>query len=94
MAPEKIALLRDKLKALAPGAGDVAIEYAWAGLFGETDDALPLIGAVTNAPRTFAAFGYGGNGITFSAMAAEIVANALRGQRDEDAALYALDRFD
>lgn len=94
MTPEKIALLRDKLKALAPGAGDVAIEYAWAGLFGETDDALPLIGAVPNAPRTFAAFGYGGNGITFSAMAAEIVANALRGQRDEDAALYALDRFD
>jgi len=93
MTPEKTALLRDKLKALAPGASDVSIEYAWAGLFGETEDALPLIGAVPNAPRTFAAFGYGGNGITFSAMAADMIAPMLRGERDGDEALYALDRF-
>lgn len=90
----KIALLRAKLEALAPAARDVRIDYAWAGLFGETEDSLPFIGAVPNTERTFAAFGYGGNGITFSAMAADMLAPMLRGERDGDEALYALDRFE
>jgi glycine/D-amino acid oxidase-like deaminating enzyme len=33
--------------------------------------------------------GYGGNGITFSRIAAELVATSLRGDEDPDAALFA-----
>jgi len=93
LTAEKIALLRSKLGALAPAACDVEIAYAWAGLFGETEDSLPFIGAVPGAPNVLAAFGYGGNGITFSAMAADMIAAAVRGERDDDEARYALDRF-
>jgi glycine/D-amino acid oxidase-like deaminating enzyme len=32
--------------------------------------------------------GYGGNGITFSQIASEVVATALTGGRDRDAALF------
>lgn len=93
LTPQKIAFLREKLGALAPAAKGAEIEFSWAGLFGETEDSLPLIGRVQGAPHAFAAFGYGGNGITFSAMAADMIATALRGERDEDETLYALDRF-
>jgi glycine/D-amino acid oxidase-like deaminating enzyme len=33
--------------------------------------------------------GYGGNGITFSRIAAELAATALRGGQDRDSALFA-----
>ena len=38
--------------------------------------------------------GYGGNGITFSQIASEIVASALAGLDDTDARLFAFDRVD
>ena len=43
-------------------------------------------------PNCLAAFGYGGNGITFSAMAADLLEAELEGAPREDARFYALDR--
>ena len=70
--PDKIATLREKLKLLWPHA-DTRVDYAWAGTFGTTEDGLPLIGPVPGMPRVFGAYGYGGNGITFSFMAALMI---------------------
>jgi glycine/D-amino acid oxidase-like deaminating enzyme len=52
---------------------------------------LPTIGAIPALPRCFAVLGYGGNGITFSALAAQLIAKAIFGEADEDQALFAFD---
>jgi glycine/D-amino acid oxidase-like deaminating enzyme len=69
---EKIATLREKLKLLW-SPSDTRVDYAWSGTFGTTADGLPLIGPVPGMPRVFGAYGYGGNGITFSFMAALMI---------------------
>ncbi len=91
MLGEKTAAVAAKMKALVPGA-DMRADFAWTGSFGTTATGLPYVGAVPRHPRIFAAMGYGGNGITFSQIASEIVLNALEGREDGDAALFSLSR--
>ncbi|RYF85613.1 MAG: FAD-binding oxidoreductase [Chitinophagaceae bacterium] len=40
----------------------------------------------------FVALGFGGNGITFSLIAAEMLSDALAGKEMKDAALFSFDR--
>ncbi|MEO8000204.1 MAG: FAD-dependent oxidoreductase [Gemmatimonadaceae bacterium] len=54
--------------------------YSWAGTFGETVDALPRIGPVDGKPNLFVAACYGGNGITFSMLAAELLESRIKGE--------------
>lgn len=75
-----------------PGIAGREAAFAWTGAFGVTQDTLPFIGRVPGRPWCLAAYGYGGNGITFSALAAELLAAELEGEPHADAALYALDR--
>ena len=89
--PDKAATLIGKLRDLLPQA-DGQVEAAWSGFFGATDDGLPLIGRVPGQPRCFAAFGYGGNGITYSALAADILDALMRGESHEGEGEFALDR--
>lgn len=89
--PAKTALLRRRLETLLPRI-DSTPETRWAGFFGETDDGLPLIGPVPGHPRIQAAYGYGGNGITFSFMASRMIARMLRGERESWFEAFALDR--
>lgn len=62
--------------------------YVWAAAFGDSDDGLPVIDAVPGCRRTHAVMGFGGNGITWSVIAAEITARRLDGRPDPDADLY------
>jgi glycine/D-amino acid oxidase-like deaminating enzyme len=71
---------------------DVTADYAWAGCFGQSDTGLPLIGALPGRPHCYAVLGYGGNGITFSAIAAQIIQRELAGHKDPDAKLFAFRR--
>lgn len=66
--------------------------FAWAGTFAETIDCLPIIGRHPRHERVFVALGYGGNGMTFSALAARLIADALIGRPDADGRLFAPDR--
>jgi glycine/D-amino acid oxidase-like deaminating enzyme len=91
LIPSKRDTLLSKLASLSPGMEPEA-DAAWAGFFGETDDGLPLIGALPDRPRCYAAFGYGGNGITFSAVASTMIARLLRGERDDMEAYFRIDR--
>jgi glycine/D-amino acid oxidase-like deaminating enzyme len=70
----------------------IKIDYAWAGTFGETKDGLAYIGQVRQWPRCHFALGFEGNGICYSAIAAEIIERALTGRRHPDAHLFAFDR--
>lgn len=92
LTPVKARRLSAKLSALLPGSAATP-ELAWSAFFGATEDGLPLIGPVPGAPRTYAAYGYGGNGITFSALAAELLFGRLSHTPDPLEPYFALDRF-
>lgn len=87
LIPKKIAALQRKLDKLLPGM-DTAAEYTWAGSFGTSRTGLPTIGRVPDMPRCYAVLAFGGNGITFSRIAAEMVAADMTGKPDPDAALF------
>ncbi len=85
----KIAAISRKLARRLPAA-DTAPDYAWAGSFGASDTGLPSIGRLPRRRRSFAVMGYGGNGITYSQIASELVLAAIQGGDDIDADLYRL----
>ncbi|CAM3475123.1 FAD-binding oxidoreductase [Sphingobacterium prati] len=53
-------------------------DFNWAGTFGVTKDGLPYIGKHKQFKNTFFVCGFGGNGITFSVTAMEMVAYWLK----------------
>ncbi|MEK1899729.1 MAG: FAD-dependent oxidoreductase [Rhizobium sp.] len=89
--PGKVMAIREKLKRLWPKA-DTRVEHAWCGTFGETADGLPLIGPVPGMAGVYAAYGYGGNGITFSYLAAQMIGAMLAGMYRDWFEDFALDR--
>lgn len=91
LIPAKSACIAAKLSRLFP-ALDTRPEFAWAGAFGTTTTGLPYIGAISRHPRIHAVMGYGGNGITFSQLASEILASTLEGLEDADAAIFGFAR--
>ena len=67
-------------------------EFRWTGIFGSTKDGLPYIGAYRNLTNSFFALGFGGNGITFSQVAGEIIASLIRGKKNKDANVFSFER--
>jgi glycine/D-amino acid oxidase-like deaminating enzyme len=68
------------------------VAYAWAGVFGATADGLPNIGPAADLPHAWIALGYGGNGITFSTIAADILTGQWTGHPHPDAAIFDVER--
>jgi glycine/D-amino acid oxidase-like deaminating enzyme len=68
------------------------IAFEWAGTFAETADGLPYIGRHPNWRSANFALCYGGNGITFSVLAAEIIRDELLGHPNEHSDLFRFDR--
>jgi glycine/D-amino acid oxidase-like deaminating enzyme len=89
LSPQKIIAIRRKLEKLLPRL-DTKPEFTWAGCFGASATGLPAIGAIPGAARCFAVLGYGGNGITFSMIAAQVIQRAILGLHDPDADLFSL----
>lgn len=67
-------------------------EFSWTGTFGETKDGLPYIGAYKPVKNSYFALGFGGNGITFSLIAAEIITDLIQGKPNKDADIFSFDR--
>jgi len=88
---QKAARIAEKLKTLFPRL-DTTPEFSWTGSFGTTTTGLPYIGMIPRHRRICAVLGYGGNGITFSQMASEIVSTAMAGAEDTDQKLFAFGR--
>jgi glycine/D-amino acid oxidase-like deaminating enzyme len=89
--PAKARTLTDRLAALWPRA-DLTIDYRWAGTFDTTRDGLPLIGPVPGHRGICAAYGYGGNGITFSYLAAQLLGGLIEGKRSRLLNDFAIER--
>lgn len=91
LIPEKSRALAQRLAALWPAAKP-DVEFRWAGTFGTTSDGLPLIGPVPGAKGMYAAYGYGGNGITFSFLAAGLIGDLIAGKTSPLLRDFAIDR--
>jgi len=91
LIPEKSRVLAQRLSALWPRA-NADIAFGWAGTFDTTSDGLPLIGPVPGAEGVYAAYGYGGNGITFSFLAAQLIGDLIAGKSSPLLRDFALDR--
>jgi glycine/D-amino acid oxidase-like deaminating enzyme len=91
MLNAKTSALKRRFRQLLP---EIPLEVAtsWAGTFGVTADGLPLIGQHPQVPHTWFALGFGGNGTTFSIIAAELIRDAMLGERDPDASIFGFER--
>lgn len=67
-------------------------EFSWAGTFATTRDGLPFIGCYPGKKNSYYALGFGGNGIIFSLIAAEIIGDIIRGRKNDAANLFRFDR--
>lgn len=91
-------LLHKKTKQLTRDIGKlfptipVVPEFSWTGTFGITHDSLPFIGTYQKFPHTYFALGFGGNGITFSIIAAQLIRDHIKGIRSKDLDLFRFER--
>ena len=84
--------LREYFAEVFPALADVPIDRVWDGLFAMTPDGLPYIGPHRRYPLHAFALGYGGNGMTFAALAARILLEQWRGITSPDHRLFAFNR--
>lgn len=71
--------IRNKMKAVFPSLIDHRIEKAWSGRIGITVDRIPHFGTV--GQNTFFVQGFSGHGVALTAVAAEILSEAIDGDR-------------
>lgn len=87
----KAALLIKDFSKIFPNI-ELIPEFIWTGTFGTTEDSLPYIGTYNKTPHTYYALGFGGNGITFSVIAAKIIRDMILGKTNKDVSLFAFNR--
>ena len=97
-ARQRDALIPQKARSIAENLAklvSVPIEprERWAAVFGRSPDGLPAIGRVADNDRLWLASGFGGNGITFAALAAELLTAELTRSPDPDLACFDPNRF-
>ncbi|WP_278983812.1 NAD(P)/FAD-dependent oxidoreductase [Sphingobium yanoikuyae] len=74
--------------------GPITIDRQWAATFGASPDGLPAIGSVATMPNVWMAAGFGGNGIAFASLAAQMLERELGGEADPDRDCFSPYRFD
>ena len=84
--------VRSYFESLLPGLAAIPAESAWEGLFALTADSLPYIGSHRRYRRHWFALGYGGNGMTFAALAARLLLEQWQGEASSDHALFGFQR--
>jgi glycine/D-amino acid oxidase-like deaminating enzyme len=92
MIDDKEAALMARLRELMPDV-EVTPDFSWAGTFGVTRDTLPYIGAHPDFPKSLFVLGYGGNGITFSALAMKVISDAIAGRPNKFLDYFRFNRY-
>jgi glycine/D-amino acid oxidase-like deaminating enzyme len=92
LLPEKAGTIAAKLEAML--GAPIIVDRQWAATFGASPDGLPAIGPASLMPHVWLAAGYGGNGIAFAALAAEMLERELAGEVDPDRDAFDPYRFD
>lgn len=91
LLPEKTEILSAKLQKMFPHV-DARAAHAWCGSFGTSRTGTPSIGPIPKMKNCYAVMGFGGNGITFSMMAAQMLRGVIRGDGDPDLDLVSFAR--
>ncbi|KOF52907.1 MULTISPECIES: FAD-dependent oxidoreductase [unclassified Achromobacter] len=78
--PRHLALLREGLARKFPALRDVEVAYSWWGWVDVSHDMMPRISQPDPDQPLYYAFGYGGNGVSFSAQAGRRLAQRIMGQ--------------
>lgn len=87
MIGAKVQAIARKAKRLFPLV-DFTPDFQWSGSFGESPNGLPVIGLIPRYKRCYTVMGFGGNGITFSILAAQLVSRHIQGIADADNELF------
>lgn len=85
--------LRSYFESRLPALAGVETQLAWEGVFAMTPDSLPYIGPHQRYPRHWFALGYGGNGMTFGALAARLLLERWHEGQSGDDRLFAFGRL-
>jgi glycine/D-amino acid oxidase-like deaminating enzyme len=91
LLPKKVKDLEKTFAGLFPNTKFIT-DFQWAGTFASTKDGLPYIGQVKEQPHTFFALGFGGNGITYSVIAAQMITDAITGKKNDNMELFSFNR--
>ena len=78
--PRHLALLRDGLARKFPALKGVDVAYSWWGWVDVSHDMMPRVTQPDPAQPVYYAFGYGGNGVAFSAHAGRRLAQRMMGK--------------
>ena len=91
--PRKVARLMKRMRQLAPSLALVPA-FGWGGTFAETADGLPFFGPhPALGPRVLAAMAYGGNGITYSVIGADLLRAHVERRAHPLARLFGFERL-
>lgn len=91
LIPEKSKILKSKFEALIKNL-PLETECSWAGTFGESADGLGYIGVPKKYRQIYFALGFGGNGVTFGSIAANMLSEMIVKGKAEDEKLFAFGR--
>lgn len=83
----KVRALTEKLHDLT-GISIGRPDFVWSAAFGVTPNGLPIIDHAPGMRNVFVTMGYGGNGITFSQIAASLISSVILGAKDSDWDLF------
>jgi glycine/D-amino acid oxidase-like deaminating enzyme len=64
------------------------VTHRWSGIFGSTDDLLPLVGRVPGYDHVWASVGYSGHGNVLGLACGSLVAEAILGRPSQELALF------
>lgn len=78
--PRHLRLLVEGLHRKFPALAGIAIDYSWWGWVDVSHDMMPRIVQPDSKQRVFYAFGYGGNGVMYSAQAGRRMAQLIAGE--------------
>lgn len=89
---KKCVELVQHISELFPGF-DLQPTFSWGGTFAETSDGLPFFGPhAEHGSRFLFAMAYGGNGITYSMIGAQLLRENIQGKQHKLAKLFSFDR--
>lgn len=79
--PRHLALLVDGLHRKFPALTGIEIDYSWWGWVDVSHDMMPRVVQPDPAQQVFYAFGYGGNGVMYSAQGGRRMAQLVAGEK-------------
>jgi glycine/D-amino acid oxidase-like deaminating enzyme len=88
---KKARTIAEKFQALMPSV-KIEPQYRWAGTFGTTRDGLAYAGESPEYPGVLFALAFGGNGMTFGVLIAELIASILDGRPPPELRLFRFGR--